>query len=190
MRSDLIKISKFLSMVLRHSPEAIHLTLDKNGWANINELIGNANTYKRKALDIDIIKNIVATNDKQRFCISDDGKKIRANQGHSINVDLELACEIPPDILYHGTAYRFLGSIMKDGLKPMARQHVHLSLSEDKAVSVGIRHGRPVVLCINAKGMHEKGYKFYLSKNKVWLTDKVPVEFIKVKGSYPASGGG
>jgi putative RNA 2'-phosphotransferase len=176
-----VKTSKFLSLVLRHSPETIHLNMDKNGWVNIDELITNANKYKNMHLNNDLIKIIVETNNKQRFKISDDGKRIRANQGHSIAVDLELESKIPPDILYHGTANRFLDSIMKEGLKPMTRQFVHLSLTEEIALTVGRRHGKPIVLYINAKNMYEDGYKFYLSENKVWLVDKVPVKYINVK---------
>jgi putative RNA 2'-phosphotransferase len=176
-----VKISKFLSLVLRHSPATIHLNMDKNGWVNINELIANANKYKNMCLNYELIKIIVETNDKQRFIISDDGEKIRANQGHSITVDLELESKIPPDILYHGTASRFLDSIMKEGLKPMTRQYVHLSLTEEIALNVGKRHGKPIVLYINTKNMFEEGYKFYLSENKVWMVDKVPVKYINNK---------
>jgi putative RNA 2'-phosphotransferase len=176
---NVVKGSKFLSLVLRHSPETIHLNMDKNGWVNIQELIDNANKYKNMHLNRDIIKIIVETNDKQRFIISDDGEKIRANQGHSITVDLELESQIPPDILYHGTATRFLDAIMKDGLKPMSRQYVHLSETEETAINVGQRHGQPVVLSINAKAMYDEGYKFYLSENKVWLVDNVPVKHIR-----------
>jgi putative RNA 2'-phosphotransferase len=176
-----IKISKFLSLVLRHSPETIHLNMDKNGWVNINELIDNANNYKNMHLNTDLIKLIVENNDKQRFKISDDGKRIRANQGHSITVDVELQSKTPPDILYHGTANHSLDSIMKEGLRPMARQFVHLSSTEEIALTVGKRHGKPIVLYINAKNMYEEGYKFYLSENKVWLVDKVPVEYIMTK---------
>jgi len=172
-----IKISKFLSRILRHSPETIHLSMDKNGWVNINELIENANKYTNMRLTDDLIKTIVQTNDKQRYIISEDGKRIRANQGHSIAVDLELESKTPPDILYHGTAERFLDSIMKNGLKPMNRQHVHLSQTKETAFSVGKRHGESIVLSINAKKMYEDGYKFYLSENKVWLADKVPVKY-------------
>jgi putative RNA 2'-phosphotransferase len=175
-----VKTSKFLSLILRHSPETIHLNIDKNGWVNINELINNANKYKNMRLNNDLIKIIVETNNKQRFKISDDGKRIRANQGHSITVDLELESKIPPDILYHGTAIRFLDSIMKEGLKPMARQFVHLSPTEEIALIVGKRHGKPTVLYIDAKKMYEEGYKFYLSENKVWLVDKVPVKYINL----------
>jgi putative RNA 2'-phosphotransferase len=174
-----VKTSKFLSLVLRHSPATIHLNMDKNGWVNIQELIDNANKYKKMHLTTDIIKLVVAANDKQRFKISGDGKSIRANQGHSIPVDLELENKTPPDILYHGTAGRFIDSIMMDGLRPMGRQYVHLSLNEETALKVGKRHGKPIVLYIDAKKMHEEGYKFYLSENKVWLVDKVPKKYIK-----------
>jgi putative RNA 2'-phosphotransferase len=174
-----VAISKFLSLVLRHSPQTINLNIDKNGWVNIDDLIQNANKYRKIHLTVDLINTIVETNDKQRFIISDDGKKIRANQGHSIKVDLELETKTPPDILYHGTASRFLDSIMKEGLKPMTRQYVHLSQTEETALTVGQRHGKPIVLCINAKNMFEDGYKFYLSENNVWLVNDVPVKYIK-----------
>jgi putative RNA 2'-phosphotransferase len=173
-----IRISKFLSLILRHSPQTIHLDMDKNGWISIDELILNANKYKNMHLTIDLIKIVVETNNKQRFIISDDGKKIRANQGHSITVDLELESKVPPDVLYHGTARHLIDSIMKNGLKPMKRQYIHLSQTEEVALNVGKRHGVPIILNINAKNMYEEGYKFYLSENKVWLVDKVPVEYI------------
>jgi putative RNA 2'-phosphotransferase len=179
--NDLKRISKFLSLVLRHAPESIHVNMDKNGWVVVQELIDNANIYKKLHLTIDIIKEVVETNDKQRFILSDDGKKIRANQGHSITVDLGLESRMPPDILYHGTTIRFRDSIMKDGLKPMRRQYVHLSRTEEIALTVGRRHGKPVILYIDAKTMYEEGYKFYLSENKVWLVDKVPIKHIKTK---------
>ena len=176
-----VKISKFLSLVLRHSPETIRLDMDKNGWVSINELIANTNKYKNMNLNHDIIKTVVANNDKQRFIVSDDGKRIRANQGHSITVDLELENKKPPDVLYHRTASRFLESIMRDGIKSMNRQYVHLSLTEETAQKVGKRHGNPVILFINSKDMHEEGHKFYLSENKVWLVRYVPVKYINVK---------
>jgi putative RNA 2'-phosphotransferase len=176
-----VKISKFLSLVLRHAPETIHVNMDKNGWVGIQELIDNAKTYKKLHLTIDVIKKVVETNDKQRFIISDDGKRIRANQGHSITVDLELESRTPPDVLYHGTAIRFLDSIKKDGLKSMGRQYVHLSRTEEIAIAVGRRHGEPIVLYIDTKSMYEERYKFYLSENKVWLVDKVPIKYIKIK---------
>jgi putative RNA 2'-phosphotransferase len=177
--NTLIKTSKFLSLVLRHSPETIKLCLDKNGWANIDQLINNANKYRNMDLTIDLIKTIVKTNDKQRYILSDDGLRIRANQGHSIKVDLELENKVPPDILFHGTASRFLKSIMIDGLKAMKRQHVHLSETEETALIVGKRHGKPLILYINSSKMHEDGFKFYLSENKIWLVNKVPVKYIR-----------
>jgi putative RNA 2'-phosphotransferase len=173
-----VAISKFLSLVLRHSPQTIHLNIDKNGWANIDELIQNADKYRRIHLTVELINTIVETNDKQRFILSDDGKRIRANQGHSIKIDLELEAKTPPDILYHGTASRFLDSIMKDGLKPMTRQYVHLSQTKETALTVGKRHGKPIVLFINAKNMFEDGHKFYLSENNVWLVNNVPAKYI------------
>jgi putative RNA 2'-phosphotransferase len=154
--------------------------MDKNGWVDINELIDNAHKYKNMRLNNDLIKTIVETNDKQRYILSDDGKRIRANQGHSITVDLELESKVPPGILYHGTASRFLDSILKEGLKPMRRQCVHLSLTKEIALTVGKRHGNPVVLQINAKNMHEEGYKFFLSENKIWLVQEVPVKYIGI----------
>jgi putative RNA 2'-phosphotransferase len=154
--------------------------MDKNGWVDIDELIHNANKYRNICLTMDLIHIVVKDNDKQRFIISDDGKRIRANQGHSITVDLGLEDKKPPEVLYHGTASRFLDSIMKDGLKPMKRQYVHLSKTEEIALTVGKRHGKPIVLYINAKDMYEEGYKFYLSENKIWLVDKVPVKYIKL----------
>jgi putative RNA 2'-phosphotransferase len=154
--------------------------MDKNGWVNIKELIDNAQRYKNIHLNNDLIKIIVETNDKQRYIISDDGKRIRANQGHSIAVDLGLESKVPPDILYHGTTSRFLESIMKEGLKSMKRQYVHLSPTEEIALTVGKRHGKPIILYINTKNMYEDGCKFYLSENKVWLVKEVPVKYITV----------
>ncbi|MDR0569528.1 MAG: RNA 2'-phosphotransferase [Spirochaetaceae bacterium] len=177
------KISKFLSFILRHSPETIHLDMDKNGWVSVDELIANANTYRNMGLNMEVIKTVVATNDKQRFILSEDGKKIRASQGHSIPIDLELESKTPPDILYHGTASRFLGAILEEGLKPGTRQYVHLSPTEETALLVGKRHGKPVALYIDAKKMHEEGGVFYLSENNVWLTNRVPVQYITLKNA-------
>jgi len=181
MPHNQVKISKFLSLVLRHSPQTIKLTIDKNGWANIEELIQNTNKYKSLNLTVELLNTIVENDDKQRYIISDDGKRIRANQGHSIKIDLELEAKTPPDILYHGTADRFLDSILKDGLKPMSRQYVHLSQTEETALTVGKRHGEPIILYVNAKNMFEDGYKFYLSENNVWLVNEVPAKYINTK---------
>jgi putative RNA 2'-phosphotransferase len=176
---DMIQTSKFLSMVLRHRPEVIHLNMDNNGWVDIDELINNANKYKNMRLTKETLMEVVKNNDKQRFIMDNEKNKIRANQGHSISIDLALEPQTPPDELYHGTAVRFLKSIMETGIKPMSRQYVHLSRTAEIAETVGKRHGKPVVLKINTKAMYEKGYKFYLSENKIWLVDYVPTEYIK-----------
>ena len=175
-KNTIKKISKFLSLILRHKPESIHLKLDSNGWADIDELMAKSRNIK---LTRKLINEVVENNDKQRFIIEDN--RIRANQGHSINIDLELKAVRPPDVLYHGTATRFLDSIMKEGLSKQKRQHVHLSKDIETATKVGMRHGKVVILEIDSKKMFEDGYEFYLSLNGVWLTDVVPVEFLKEK---------
>ena len=176
MNNKLKTTSKFLSLILRHQPEKIGLELDSNGWADINELIEKS---KKVKLTQELIDKVVAKDNKQRFIINDD--KIRANQGHSINIDLALEAVEPPDILYHGTATRFLESIMKEGLTKQSRQHVHLSKDIETATMVGKRHGKVVILKVDAKKMFEEGHEFYLSENGVWLTDSVGVEFLKEK---------
>lgn len=174
------KTSKFLSFVLRHKPEAIGLELDANGWANIDELINKANTSGEISnLDKTLIQGVVDTSDKKRFVISDDEQLIRANQGHSINVDLQLKPVTPPEFLYHGTATHFLDSILEEGLKPQQRQHVHLSMDIETATAVGQRYGKPVILTIKALLMHEQGFVFYRSENEVWLTEHVPNNYIE-----------
>ncbi len=178
MSKDITKTSKFLSLLLRHQPETIGLTLDECGWANIEELISLSNQNKHR-LDAQLIQRVVGTNNKQRFSISDDGRFIRANQGHSITVDLELEAKQPPEILFHGTATRFIDSIFEQGLTKRNRQHVHLSSERETATNVGKRHGKPAILCIQAEQMHNNGYEFFLSKNKVWLTEHVPIKFIE-----------
>jgi len=170
------QISKFLSLLLRHKPETIGLKLDENGWAEIDELIEKS---KNMTLTRALIESVVEQNDKQRFII--EGNRIRVNQGHSISVDLELKAVTPPEVLYHGTATRFLDSIMQIGLTKQKRQHVHLSKEIETATRVGMRHGKVVILEVDAKRMHEEGYLFYLSENGVWLTDVVPKEFLKEK---------
>jgi putative RNA 2'-phosphotransferase len=175
---NMIQTSKFLSMVLRHKPEVIHVTMDNNGWVDIDELIGNAKKFKNMQLPKELLTEIVKKDDKQRYIMDTEKNKIRANQGHSIPIDLGLEPQIPPDELYHGTAARFLESIMENGIKPMSRQYVHLSRTVEIAETVGKRHGKPVVLKINTKAMYAEGHKFYLSENKVWLVDYVPKEYI------------
>lgn len=164
--------SKFLSLILRHSPETVGIKLDKNGWADVDELLEKIN------LDFETLDDIVETNDKKRFSFNEDLTKIRANQGHSINIDLELKPIEPPHNLYHGTIANFLRSIAKEGLTKQNRQYVHLSKDTETAKKVGMRRGKPIILAIRAEEMYEKGYKFYLSENGVWLTDHVPAKFI------------
>ena len=176
------RTSKFLSLVLRHSPDTIGLKLDNEGWAEVEELISSANANGH-VLSRELLIEVVSSNDKQRFAFNDSGTKIRANQGHSISVDLKLSPQVPPPQLFHGTATRFEESIRKEGLRPGSRQYVHLSCSVEVATTVGTRHGKPLVLRIHAEQMHRDGIVFYLSPNGVWLTDSVPVEYIKFEGS-------
>lgn len=174
---DLTRTSKFLSLVLRHKPEEIGLTLDENGWADVDELLRLVNQHGRK-LNRPLLERVVADNDKKRFAFSDDGTRIRASQGHSVEVDLALPPTEPPELLYHGTASRFVDSIRATGLHSANRQHVHLSLDITTATKVGQRHGKPVILVVRAGQMVTAGHRFYLSANGVWLTERVPVEFI------------
>ena len=177
MNKQIVRTSKFLSLVLRHKPERIGLTLDQGGWARVDELIAAANRAG-VPLDEALLRQVVEQNDKQRFAFSEDGLRIRASQGHSIPVEMGLEPQEPPAFLYHGTATHFLPSIHKQGLVPRGRLHVHLSPDEHTAVKVGQRHGKPAVLTIQAGRMAEDGYEFYLSANGVWLTKHVPVEYI------------
>jgi putative RNA 2'-phosphotransferase len=178
MDADLTRISKFLSLVLRHDPGKIGLTLDGQGWAEVDELIACAGRHGRR-LDRSIVERVVATNDKKRFALSEDGRKIRASQGHSVEVDLALEPRTPPEVLFHGTATRFLDSIRARGLMAGSRNHVHLSSDEATAVKVGSRHGRPVVLRVRAGEMARSGVAFYLSDNGVWLTEHVDAGFLE-----------
>ncbi len=177
MITDQTKISKFLSLVLRHKPETIGLYLDVNGWADTNLLI----TAMQKAgysIDLDILKEIVASSDKQRFKFNDDFTLIRANQGHSIEVDLKFEAKTPPEVLYHGTATRNLESIKQYGLLKQSRHHIHLSADTETARAVGMRYGKPVVLKIEAQKMYKDGIIFYQSDNGVWLTEFVDTKYI------------
>lgn len=175
---DLKHISKFLSLVLRHNPEKAGIVLDSNGWVSVYELIEKCNTRKI-AINFELLKTLVLTNDKQRFTFNDDQTKIRANQGHSVTIDLELDPQQPPNLLYHGTVEKYVNLIRKEGLKKMQRMHVHLSKDLDTAVKVGSRRGKPVILKIQAGKMHTDGFAFYLSQNGVWLCDEVPVKYIE-----------
>ncbi|POA47781.1 RNA 2'-phosphotransferase [Pseudomonas sp. MPR-ANC1] len=170
--------SKFLSYVLRHEPQAIGLTLDSEGWANIEALISGA-ARDGRTLERALIETVVASNDKKRFSISEDGQQIRAVQGHSTkSVKLQLEAKQPPETLYHGTATRFMNSINKQGLIPGSRHHVHLSADTTTASAVGQRYGTVVILKVAARQMQEQGFKFYQAENGVWLTEQVPVRFI------------
>ena len=174
-----ISLSKFLSLVLRHNPKLIELDLDKNGWAKVEDLITKCKT-KGKIFDFEELKYIVQNCNKQRYTFNEDLTKIRANQGHSINVDLEFEPKKPPAILFHGTAGKNLESILENGLIKQSRQHVHLSLDLDTAINVGQRHGKVVVLEIKSGEMYKAGYTFYLSKNNVWLTNKVEPKYLSI----------
>lgn len=176
-------ISKLMSLVLRHAPETIGLQLDAHGWADVNQLLARAAQHGT-AITRDQLEAVVSTSDKQRFALSDDGTRIRANQGHSTStIDLGLAPSAPPALLYHGTAERFVDAIRAGGLRPGSRQHVHLSPDASTASTVGARHGRPVVLEVDAAAMRSAGHLFYVSANGVWLAEAVPAAFI----TFPAA---
>jgi putative RNA 2'-phosphotransferase len=177
MDRSLVKASKFLSLVLRHDPGSIGITLDEAGWVEVDALLAAARR-SGVVLDRPTLDRIVADNGKKRFAFSDDGTRIRASQGHSVAVDLGLAPQAPPEILFHGTATRSVDSIRQSGLRPGSRTHVHLSRDEETAVAVGQRHGKPVVLRIAAGEMHRAGHELVVSENGVWLARAVPVEFI------------
>ncbi len=168
------KISKFLSLVLRHKPEEIGLVLDNEGWADTNIIT------EKLEISMEDLQEVVVLNDKQRFVLSEDLSKIRANQGHSIKADLKLEPIIPPDVLYHGTAERNIDSIFNKGLLKQERNHVHLSADTETATRVGMRYGKPVIIEVLTREMHKAGHVFYLSANNVWLTDFVPPAFIKM----------
>jgi putative RNA 2'-phosphotransferase len=171
-----VKVSKYLSKHLRHQPERIGLTLDEGGWAEIDTLIAAAAAhgfrFTREELD-----HVVATNDKRRFAV--EGTRIRASQGHSVDVDLQLPSAIPPPYLYHGTVARQLEAIRAEGLRPMNRHAVHLSPDRETATRVGARRGRPVVLPVDAAAMHRDGHVFQVSANGVWLTRHVPSRYLR-----------
>lgn len=177
MEDTLIATSKFLSYVLRHKPESIGLRLDENGWADVETLIRLANSHGQALTQL-LITQVVATSDKKRFAFDPSGTRLRANQGHSIDIDLGLAALQPPSILYHGTAARFVDSIREHGLLKRQRHHVHLSQDEETALTVGKRHGNPAILLIRAEMMWQAGHRFFRSENGVWLVESVPVPFI------------
>lgn len=179
-RSDkqLRSTSKFLSLILRHKPEAVGISLDEHGWADVQELIGGINRENPGSLDMDTLKEIVRTDEKQRYSFNEDHTLIRANQGHSIPVDVELEQTTPPDVLWHGTGEKYTTSIDLRGLVPKSRQYVHLSADQETARKIGSRHGRPVIYRVDCRKMTEDGYLFYVSANNVWLTKEVPVLYL------------
>lgn len=168
--------SKFLSLILRHKPETIEIKLDEHGWADVSELISGIS--KTRPFDMKMLEEIVRTDNKQRYSFNEDKTLIRANQGHSIPVDVELEKKTPPEVLYHGTGEKFVSSIDKEGLLSKSRLYVHLSKDTETAVKVGSRHGKPVVYRVVAGKMADEGYEFFLSVNGVWLTKAVPAEYL------------
>jgi putative RNA 2'-phosphotransferase len=174
------RISKFLSLVLRHQPETIGIQLDEHGWVPVGILLKQMAAHNHR-ISKEILDHVVATNSKKRFAYNDDESKIRANQGHSVEVDLNYTPLQPPAILYHGTAERALESIFKTGLEKRQRHHVHLSMDVNTALAVGSRYGKPVLLMVAAGDMYTDGYSFYMSDNNVWLTNHVPVKYLKRK---------
>ena len=170
------RVGRFISLILRHKPEVIGIKLDPHGWAQVDELI--AGVAKTRYFDREMLEQIVKEDPKQRYSFNLDKTKIRANQGHSIQVDVELEEKIPPDILWHGTGEKYVKSIDQIGLISKKRLYVHLSGDRETAKVVGSRHGKAVIYQVNAKAMKEDGYLFYLSVNGVWLTEKVPVSYL------------
>ncbi|WP_329789728.1 RNA 2'-phosphotransferase [Lentzea sp. DG1S-22] len=166
----MIRLSKRMSKALRHKPERVGLTLDPAGWVPVADLLAALGISEAEMLEV------VARNDKNRFTVA--GDRIRANQGHSVEVDLGLPAATPPDQLFHGTVAQHLDDILRDGLRPMSRHDVHLSPDRETARRVGARHGRPLVLTVDAKAMHEDGHEFRLSANGVWLTQHVPASYL------------
>jgi len=178
-KKELVKLSKTISYLLRHHPEAINIKLDDSGWAKVHEFIENFNNhYKRIKLNFEKLKQVVEKNDKKRFSFNENKTKIRANYGHSINIKLGYKPAKPPEYLYHGTVKRNLKSIKEQGLIKKDRNYVHLSFDYDSAYKVGVRYGRPIVLKINTKKMYSVGYKFFLSESGIWLTEHIPPQYI------------
>lgn len=178
----MVRISKFLSLVLRHRPETIGISLDTEGWADVEELVKKA-FESGVILDRPILRQVVEHGEKKRFSFNDDGMKIRANYGHSIPIVLKDESAEPPEFLYHGTAMQFLESVRDEGLKPGTRQYVHLVDDEQKAIEVGRRHGEPVLITIQARLMHEKGFEFFKMESGIWLTKNVPTAYMVIRTS-------
>jgi len=178
-QSRLVKISKYLSKHLRHAPEQIGLTLAIGGWVNVDDLLSACAAHQFPITRTEL-EAVVATSDKQRFAFDETRTRIRANQGHSVDVDLELQPQIPPDVLYHGTGEQSVPAILQSGLLKLSRHHVHLSKDVETARKVGMRHGRPVIFAIAATAMQQAGLTFYCSDNGVWLVDEVPPQYLKI----------
>lgn len=176
-----VKISKYLSQHLRHSPERLGLTLAPGGWVIVDELLSACAAHQFPITYAEL-EAVVAGSDKQRFSFDDTKTRIRANQGHSVAVDLQLEPQVPPDILYHGTGNATVPLILQSGLLKMSRHHVHLSQDLETARKVGMRHGRPVILSVNAAAMQQAGFSFYCSDNGVWLVDHVPPQYLTIDG--------
>lgn len=175
---NLTKLSKFLALILRHKPEAAGITLDSHGWADVDALLAGM-TAAGHPIDRAMLEEIVRTDEKGRYAFSEDGKRIRAVQGHSVSVDADLRETAPPEYLYHGTAERFAAAIRAEGLKSMSRLYVHLSGDTETARKVGQRHGKPHIFRIPAAEMAKQGYAFYQAENGVWLTKTVPPAFLE-----------
>ncbi len=174
---NLVNLSKFLSLILRHKPQTVGIELDKQGWTNVHDLISKLNR-SGKNIDFKTLEIIVETDNKKRYEFNPDKTKIRASQGHSVNVDLGYTPQAPPEFLYHGTADKFVGSILEKGIQKRNRHHVHLSLDIETAKNVGKRHGMPSIFKIFSQKMHKDGYVFFKSTNGVWLTEEVPVNYM------------
>lgn len=174
------EISKFMSLVLRHNPQKINITLDVQGWVSVELLLKQMGIFG-KSISMKELEIVVDQNDKKRFAFNEDKTKIRASQGHSVNIDLAILPVEPPEFLYHGTVGKFLANIKTEGLKKINRQHVHLSKDEETATKVGNRRGNAIILIIRTREMFQDGYLFYCSENGVWLTDNVPSKYIDFK---------
>lgn len=174
---NLNDISKYIALILRHKPETIGISLDEHGWANVDDLI--AGIAKQQQFDMAMLEEIVSTDNKGRYSFNDDKTLIRANQGHSISVDVELKRQTPPDNLYHGTGEKYEASIDEKGLIPKSRLYVHLSKDIDTAMAVGKRHGKPIIYSVDCKTMNKEGFEFFCSVNGVWLTKEVPIKYMK-----------
>ncbi|WP_438422519.1 RNA 2'-phosphotransferase [Aquimarina macrocephali] len=180
MKTNNKHISKFLSLILRHNPDKVGIQLDEKGWTDVQELLQKVKRH-RPELSMDVLEEVVASCDKQRFAFNEDHTRIRASQGHSIQVDLEYQPKQPPEFLYHGTVAKFMDAIREKGLLKMNRHHVHLSKERETAIKVGSRRGKPIILTVRSGEMYAKGIEFYQSDNEVWLTDVVAPEYIEFK---------